>query len=452
MNDELTTAVSPRSRRRSTVETALRVIHTPDTEQLGFEQILGPAVTLIGRGTGENHLRIEGDRSLSRNHAAVVYDNDARRFVLEDQGSRNGTHVNGRRAQREHLSIGDVIRLGETVICVAVKAAPGDEATAVMGRSMVAVSAAMRGVLAQCQQVGPTDLHVLISGETGVGKELVARCLHQCSGAKGPLVAVNCATLRPELAASELFGHVKGAFSGADRDRRGLLESAAGGTCFLDEVGELLPDIQAQLLRAIEEREVRPVGASRTAKVDARFVAATNVELGLAVEGGQFRSDLYARLAQWTLAVPPLRERRDDVPALVRHLLLEFAPHAEYSVTADAMEALCLHSWPMNVRELASLLRRVTVELPDGGEVDLDLLSDEVVATLGPRADLDEPEPVPGLPSPPPGQAPTRTELEILLTHYAGRVTDVARHLGRHRVQVHRWLKRHGLLAADFRP
>ena len=451
MNDELTTAVSPRSRRRSTVETVLRVIHTPDTEQLGFEQVLGPAVTLIGRGTGENHLRIEGDRSLSRNHAAVVYDNDARRFVLEDQGSRNGTHVNGRRAQREHLSVGDLIRLGETVICVAVKAAAGDEATPVMGRSIVAVSAAMRGVLAQCQQVGPTDLHVLITGETGVGKELVARYLHQCSGAKGPLVAVNCATLRPELAASELFGHVKGAFSGADRDRRGLLESAAGGTCFLDEVGELLPDIQAQLLRAIEEREVRPVGASRTAVVDARFVAATNVELGTAVEGGQFRSDLYARLAQWTLAVPPLRERRDDVPALVRHLLLEFAPRAEYSVTADAMEALCLHSWPMNVRELASGLRRVTVELPGGGEVDLDLLSDEVVATLGPRADLDEPEPVPGLPSPPPGQAPTRTELEILLTHYAGKVTDVARHLGRHRVQVHRWLKRHGLLAADFR-
>ena len=451
MNDELTTAVSPRTRRRATVETVLRVVHTPDAELLGHVQTLGPAVTLIGRGTGENHLRIAGDRSLSRNHAAVVYDSAARRFALEDQGSRNGTHVNGRRAVREHLATGDVIRLGETVLVLTVRAADRDEVIRVGERSMVVASPAMRGVLAQCERVGPTDLHVLITGETGVGKELVARYLHGCSGATGPLVAVNCATLRAELAASELFGHVKGAFSGADRDRKGLLEAAAGGTCFLDEVGELLPDIQAQLLRAIEEHEVRPVGSSRTRRVDARIVAATNVELGGAVDGGEFRSDLYARLAQWTVAVPPLKERREDVPSLVRHLLEAMAPGIEYAVTADAMEALCLHDWPMNVRELSSLLRRVTVDLPGGGEVDLDLLPGEAIARLGSRADVEEPEPVPGLPSPPPGQAPTRTELEILLTHYGGHVTEVARHLGRHRVQVHRWLKRHDLQAADFR-
>ena len=433
------------------METVLQVIHTPDLDVLGSVQTLGPAVTLIGRGTGDNHLKIAGDRSLSRNHAAVVYEADSRRFVIEDQGSRNGTYVNGRRAEREHLSLGDLIRLGETVLAVTRRAAPRPDLTPAGDRAIVAVSAAMRGVLAQCERVGPSDLHVLVTGETGVGKELVAHHIHASSGSRGPLVAVNCATLRPELAASELFGHVKGSFSGADRDHPGLLQTAAGGTLFLDEVGELLPDIQAQLLRAIEEHEIRPVGGTRTARVELRVVAATNVLLGDAADGGEFRSDLYARLAQWTVEVPPLRERREDVPALARHLMGRFAPGVEIDVTADAMEALCLHAWPRNVRELASLVRRMTVEFPDGGEVDLDLLPPGVLATRGTRAGDQEPEPVPGLPSPPPGQAPTRTELEILLTHYRGKVTEVARHLGRHRVQVHRWLKRHDLRAADFR-
>ena len=451
MTEEQTTYAAPRSRRKSTVETVLQVIHTPDRDLLGHVQTLGPAVTLIGRGTGDNHLKIAGDRSLSRNHAAVVYEADSRRFAVEDQGSRNGTYVNGRRAEREHLSIGDLIRLGETVIAVTRRAAPRPEVTPAGNRAIVAVSAAMRGVLAQCERVGPSDLHVLVTGETGVGKELVAHHIHASSRSSGPLIAVNCATLRPELAASELFGHVKGSFSGADRDHRGLLETAAGGTLFLDEVGELLPDIQAQLLRAIEEHEIRRVGGTHATHVDLRVVAATNVVLGEAADGGEFRSDLYARLAQWTVHVPPLRERREDVPALARHLLARFAPREEFDLTADAMEALCLHEWPRNVRELSSLVRRVTVELPEGGEVDMDLLPPEILVTLGPRAGDEEPEPVPGLPSPPAGQAPTRTELEILLTHYGGKVTEVARHLGRHRVQVHRWLKRHDLKAADFR-
>jgi len=369
--------------------------------------------------------------------------------VVEDQGSSNGTFVNGQRIERAHLQPSDVIRDGETVMLL-MEGPPGRlDPQQVSRTGMVGISAALATVLDQVERVGPTDLHVLLQGDSGVGKELVARYIHTCSGLDGPFVALNCATLRPELAASELFGHKRGAFSGADRDHEGLFVAAAAGTLFLDEIGELQPDVQAQLLRAIETREVRAVGASRPVQVSVRLVAATNVELSDAIEGGTFRADLYARLAQWVVPIPPLRERREDVVLLAWHFLRQYAPDTEYALSADAVEALCLYGWPMNVRELASVLRRITIEQPQGGRIESTALPQHVLIGLQGRDATVSISIAPPLPRP--EGTPSKRELQHLLTHFDGHVTDIARHLGRHRVQVHRWLKRYELRAADFR-
>jgi DNA-binding NtrC family response regulator len=424
-------------------------VGTPDADVHGTSRPLDQPVLLVGRGTGDNHLRIAGDRSLSRTHAALSFDKAMKQYVLEDQGSSNGTFVNGQRIEREHLRPGDVVRVGETVMLLLDGSLADPDPEQLARSGMVGVSAALASVLEQAERVGPTDLHVLIQGDSGVGKELVARYIHACSGLEGPFVALNCATLRPELAASELFGHKRGAFSGADRDHEGLFVSAAGGTLFLDEIGELRPDIQAQLLRAIESREIRAVGAARTRSVSARLVAATNVELHAATGRGEFRADLYARLAQWVIPVPALHKRREDVGMLTRHFLAQFAPDTEYELSADAVEALCLHTWPMNVRELASVLRRITIELPEGGRIESTALPQSVLTGLEGRDASVSITIAPPLPRP--EGPPSKAELEHLLNHFEGHVTDIARHLGRHRVQVHRWLKRHDLRAADYR-
>ena len=428
---------------------SLLVVATPDDDVRGTARTLDQPVLLLGRGTREPHLRIEGDRSLSRAHAAVTYDKAIKRYMVEDQGSSNGTYVNGERITREHIGVGDVIRAGETVMVLVAGAPAPSDAEQATRTGMVGASTALAAVLEQVERVAPTDVHVLITGDSGVGKELVARYVHACSGLEGPFLALNCATLRPELAASELFGHKRGAFSGADRDHEGLFVAATGGTLFLDEVGELQPDIQAQLLRAIEAREVRAVGATRPVAVSVRLVAATNVKLGAAVPGGRFRTDLYARLAQWVIPIPALRKRREDVALLAQHFLDTFAPGVAYELSADAVEAMCLYDWPMNVRELSSVVRRLTIEHAQGGRIESTALPQEVLTGLTDRDASVSISLAPPLPRP--DGPPSKSELIHLLDHFDGHVTDIARHLGKHRVQVHRWLKRHGLKASEYR-
>jgi DNA-binding NtrC family response regulator len=213
--------------------------------------------------------------------------------------------------------------------------------------------------------VARRDVAVLITGESGTGKELVARRLHAKSArAGGPFVAVNCAALPETLAESELFGHEKGAFTGADKARRGRFEEAGGGTLLLDEVGELPPALQAKLLRALEERSIRRLGGSADIAVDARLVAATNRDLAAAVAAGEFRQDLYFRLAVVAVHLPPLRERAGDVPALARHLVAALAARhqlPEPEVEAGAMAVLQRHGWPGNVRELRNVLERALI-------------------------------------------------------------------------------------------
>jgi len=227
---------------------------------------------------------------------------------------------------------------------------------AVTPRLLIGESESMKRVYRQIDLVADTDTSVLILGETGTGKELVARSIHDRSRRReGLFAAVNCGALAPTLLESELFGHVKGSFTGAVKDKKGLFEIADGGTLFLDEIGEIAPNLQVKLLRALQEGEIQPVGAVKPRRVDVRLIAATNRDLAKEVESGAFRQDLYYRINVFPIVLPPLRERRDDIPLLCEHFLAQFAARTRKRITAftrEAIERLRWYAWPGNVREL----------------------------------------------------------------------------------------------------
>ncbi len=244
--------------------------------------------------------------------------------------------------------------------------APPDAAADDLG--LVGPSPAMQALRAQLRRVAATHTTVLLRGESGTGKELAARALHRLSPrADGPFVAVNCATIPEGLVEAELFGHAQGAYTGAVKARTGLIAAAHGGTLFLDEIGELAPAAQARLLRVLQDGEIRPVGANQNQRVDVRLVAATHRDLEGMIAEQAFRADLYYRLRVLELAIPPLRERREDIEPLARHFLEPAdadAPRA--TLTEAARQALEAHEWPGNVRELANALERGRVLSPDG--------------------------------------------------------------------------------------
>ena len=249
-------------------------------------------------------------------------------------------------------------------------------------RSVVAESPGMVQVLELAAQVAPLDTTVLVYGESGTGKEFVVRLVHDMSPrADGPFVSVNCAALTETLLESELFGHVRGAFTGATRDKPGLFEVADGGTLFLDEIGEAAPSVQAKLLRAIQEREVRRVGGERVTRVNTRVVAATNRDLRAAVDAGTFREDLFFRLGAFVITIPPLRKRREDIPTLVQEFIKRAAERFGKDVTsisADAMTVLIGYDWPGNVRELEHCIERAVI-VARGARIGLRELPPEVL-------------------------------------------------------------------------
>jgi two-component system response regulator HupR/HoxA len=260
---------------------------------------------------------------------------------------------------------------------------------------IVGESAPIRNVLALVAKVAPSPTTVLIEGETGTGKELVARAIHAASFRREQLfVAVNCAALSEGILESELFGHRRGAFTGASSDRKGLFEVADGGTIFLDEISETTPALQAKLLRVLEEGEVRPVGQTQTRTIDARVIASTNRNLEDEVKAGRFRQDLYYRLRRFPIRLPPLRDRREDIPALTRHLVRRLAAQLKKPVGDPSDETLALlmqYSFPGNVRELANELERAILLAEPGTAITEDLLSDciqEVVASSAPPSAL----------------------------------------------------------------
>ncbi len=345
---------------RRDAEGATLVVH-----RLGLEVLAGPDVgrraevkgTRVRVGTDrECDLRLT-DPEVSRFHFEVRSEGD--HYEVVDLDSTNGTIVDGVRVLHARLEPQAVIQVGGSRVVFEPK--KRWETLAASSRSslhgLVGSSASMRQLFGVLERVAPTELSVLIHGETGSGKEVVARAIHLASPrAAGPFLAVDCATIAPNVAESELFGHVRGAFTGAERDRRGVFEAASGGVVFLDEVGELPLALQPKLLRALERREVRPVGSNEVVGFDARIVAATHRDLARRVETGELREDLYFRLAEVTLEVPPLRARPEDLPELAAHLLAREGEAR--GLAPDAIAALAEHDFPGNVRELRNTLRR----------------------------------------------------------------------------------------------
>ncbi len=322
-------------------------------------------------------------------------------------------------------------------------------------KGIIGKSRPMVDLLEKVRMVADKESTVLISGESGTGKELIARALHyHSSRSDRPFLGVNCGSFSRNLLESELFGHVKGSFTGAHRDKEGLLVAASGGTFFLDEVGELDRELQVKLLRALQERQVLPVGGTKHIPFDARLVAATNADLKSMVDGGDFRTDLYYRLNVIPLHVPPLRERRSDVPLLVEKFLEDFAREngvGARTVTDEAMDVLKGYDWPGNVRELENVIERVCV-MSGGSAIDIPDLPDFLTEEVHPSGEEPEEEAAPARTHGAlkgDGEPPTLQEIEKAYTMYVlehragGQKRLAAKLLGINESTLHRRLERY---------
>lgn len=311
--------------------------------------LIGPHVV----GRDESCDTVLAGTEVSRRHAEFRVDGPV--VAVRDLDSRNGVFVNGARCQDALLRNGDIVRCGEWIGIVLAgdrsggfrEIAPGWYG----GLALAAAVAPTRGM--------PADLPVIVQGETGAGKEGAAHAIHLWSGRPGPFVAVNCAALPAELAEAELFGHRRGAFTGADAASVGLFRAAQGGSIFLDEILDLPAALQPKLLRVLEDRHVRAVGDTRDVAVDVRIIAATQEPLSTAVVKKRFRADLHARLDGLTVLLPSLRERREDILPLFSRFLFQHAGGRQPELDPKLVEALCLYDWPLNVRELLLLARRL---------------------------------------------------------------------------------------------
>jgi DNA-binding NtrC family response regulator len=396
--------------------------------------------TCIGRepdGLADRVLVVDDPR-VSRCHARLTCARDE--LLISDERSRNGLFVNGRRVEQQTLGVGDVVRLGDTVLLVGRGGAgdsdDDDDALEIVGRSPV-----LRELRLTIERVAPSELPVVVVGATGTGKDLVVRALHARSGRRGPLLAVNCAALPGTLVENALFGHKKGSYTGATSAEDGAFARAREGTLFLDEIGDLSLEAQPKLLRALENREVTPIGAVEPVATDVRVVVATHVPLEAAMKEGKFREDLYARLAGVVIKVPTLAERKEDVLLLLQRFLP--ADLRDRPMTADFVESLLAYHWPRNVRELQKLAERLPVLHPDAPCWHVTMLDDDMrLFARGERAV--EPEP--------PRGPPSREELIALLERCGGNVARVARLAQRSRKQIYRWMDRHCIARGAGRP
>jgi DNA-binding NtrC family response regulator len=374
---------------------------------------------------------VEEDEQASRTHARVeLLGDDSLR--VHDLGSRNGTFVDGERIDDVATCRSPVIRIGHSLYLTTSDMTPLLAGVAVDEHGVV--GPLLRAAHARIKRIAVDADSLLVTGETGTGKERAARTFHDAGPHnKGELVVVNCATIAHGVAERLLFGTVKGAYSGADAAAVGLIEAAHGGTLFLDEVGELDPLVQAKLLRVLETREVTPLGATRPTKVTTRFVFATMRDLKAVVDAGKFRADLYYRIARAHVDMPPLRERREEIPWLLAHVLERFAP--ELAMHATFVEACLLRDWSGNVRELISAAEVAARNARETG------------ATVVRESHLPD---APASPAPPPAPAApvsalTREAIEAALAAHDGNISATARALGLHRSQLYRRMKDLGL-------
>jgi DNA-binding NtrC family response regulator len=347
-------AAAPPARHVTLSHIGLEVLAGPD---LGREFRL--ALPNIRIGTSTDNDVVLTDRTVSRHHAEIKTTCDG--ILVCDLGSTNGTFLNELRIREAFLDPDAIFSLGATKVRIqqGQEERPYQPSRENRLGSLVGGSEVMRDLYGLIQVVAPTPSTVLITGESGSGKEMVATTLHQLSRRSGPLVVFDASVTDPEMVRNDLFGHLKGAFTGASGSREGAFRRADGGTLFIDEIGELPLDLQPRLLRVLESREVVPVGADQPIKVDVRVLVATHRNLEQMVEAGLFRADLYYRLSVISIQVPPLREISEDIPLLVEHFVERLG--IPLRLSSAALRALADYHWPGNVRELRNVLERATV-------------------------------------------------------------------------------------------
>jgi DNA-binding NtrC family response regulator len=398
-------------------------------------------VTTPEPGTSSLILR---DRMVSGRHAEITRDGD--KYELTDLGSTNGTVVDGVVARPTvKLHEGSLVFIGGhaavfRVISINELAAIMTELERPLG-PVASANPTLAVLCGKLRKLAEAGEEVLLTGETGVGKEVYASAIHRASGRKGRFVAINCAAIPRELVESELFGYVRGAHSQAAASKPGIIEEADGGTLFLDEIGEMAPELQTKLLRFTQDRVLAPVGGVRPRRIDTRIIAATSrtTAPGKSTSSG-LRVDLAARLGAEPIRIPPLRERIEDVGALVAHLMGERTLAFELA----AFQALCLHPWPGNVRELGKVVTSAEALARGGDRITTEHLPAVIAAA-------------PGRVRSSPGRRaarppPNSVELEELMRRFNGNMLRVARELDRKPALVYRWAKRFRLNADDFRP
>ena len=354
-----------KTREPAAYTTARLIVMPPDGPERSL--VLGLPHVRIGAGSANDV--VLDDPHASRFHCELRKSDEG--WVLRDLGSLNGTRVGEVAIKEGLLHSGATITIGETRIrfladdgrAEEIAVSPHHAFGDVVGRSV-----RMREVFGVLERIAPTDLTVLVGGETGSGKDVIARAIHKSSTrAKGPFVVFDCAAVAPNLIESELFGHVKGAFTGADANREGAFERAHTGTLFLDEIGELSLDLQPKLLRALEQRRVKAVGGQKEIPVDVRIIAATHRNLEQKVKEGAFRQDLFFRLSVVTVQVPPLRHRVEDLPLLVEKLLVDSGKPV--GISPETMKILESYDWPGNVRELKNVIESAAA-VCDGDQIE----------------------------------------------------------------------------------
>ncbi|CAN5806808.1 hypothetical protein BH09MYX1_BH09MYX1_34990 [soil metagenome] len=462
----------------------LVLMYAPNFEQLAPAYPLYTGEVLLGRDATCSVCIPE--QAVSRQHARIFERGGD--FYVKDLGSRNGTLVNGTYVDELPLTAKDEIRVGDAIFKFVSEDAnfyvPFRIDGLVRGdrhaRDMPELVGGYRmdAIAADIERIAATELSCVVLGETGTGKEVIAHALHRASKRRGTLQAINCAAIPQNLLESELFGYRRGAFSGADRDKPGLVKLADGGTLFLDEIGDMPLDAQAKLLRVLQSKEVFPLGAQAAEHVDIRVVCATHRDLVRHVHEGKFRGDLFARLNEHAVRLPPLRDRKEDVYQLARAFVARYG-RANANLSFSFMLALLHYDWPFNVRELESAIKR-GLALSLTGTLDSKHLPDAVVermksyggktapvlpkltpgalaideereTSLPPETEKSAQRQPPNAPQAPPAKVPNEAELRALLLRHQGNVAAVGRELGKERMQIHRWLKRYGIDLDTYR-